>query len=358
MPKTRQDFEPILPSWLVSDWIPLGHRVMDVGPEGSFKTMWGAYLSVCIASGYNRIFQHDTLSGPVLIVDEETPESSLNNHLDRFSRGMGLKYSKLPIYPYCMTGFRFGRKTELNKLLSYIKAIKPIFIRMDSMLAMLPSGRQSISENDCHLGETIRDDLIAILKENPECSIMLSTHTKKFVSDISFQDISKYDMQFLVRGHGSIVGEGCDTGLIIKKISEHPNPTRFCITTKPRRQAIPTSSRVVYVELEEEEYGEGWARLKEISPDSLPPSDLARSIYPLFKGSLASGKVPELSLEKIYRKTAILSKKECRAGMSELFSKKVIVISMEPLTYELNPFVDIEVNNDYLRVLNNSNPII
>ena len=57
--------------WLVEDWLPVGHKVMDTSGEGNFKTMTGCYLSVCVASG-DSFLGKNVRQGPVLIVDKET----------------------------------------------------------------------------------------------------------------------------------------------------------------------------------------------------------------------------------------------------------------------------------------------
>ena len=345
MPKTLIDFELEPPPWLIEDWLPMGHRAMDTAPEGSFKTILGCWLAVSIASG-SPVFGHPVLQGNVLMVDEETPETSLDYHLKRFSLGLGFRYKDLPIYRLSMNGFRFGRKAELDKLLNIIKNIEPVFIRLDSLLAMLPGGRQSTSENDCHLGETIRDDLNQIL--SPKLSLLLAAHSKKFVSELSLDDILQYAMQTIVRGHGSIVGEGCDTGYIIKKLSEHPKPTRFCIVTKVRRQAIQ-SSKIKYIEMKEQSYGEGWARLEEIPPEKLPPSETAIEIFPLFKIADGRGNYNHSS-QWILRTMAFQSKRYCRNGIEELLRRKIIV-RVAPQNYEINQKRGSQCDSDYLRML-------
>lgn len=330
--------------WLIEDWLPIGHRAEDTAPEGSFKTIWGCYCAVCIASGC-PILGHKVQQGPVLIIDEETPEASLQSHLSRFAQGLNYKsWDVLPITPLSMTGFRFGRKTELNRLITIIELIQPVFIRLDSLIAMLPGGRQAVSENDCHLGETIRDDLNKMLQASLHCTTLLAVHTKKFVSELGLEELMK-DMQTLVRGHGSIVGEGCDTGYVLKKISEYPERTRFAILTKARRQAIPMVAKIVYVEMEEESYGEGWVRFKEIPASVLPPCEYARALFPLF-------------LDKDYHKSseivksyAFFSRKESWTGIKELIAHRVILEGSKPQTYVLNPNLNVECDQAYLSLL-------
>jgi len=350
--KTLADFKPEVSKWLIEDWFPLGHRIMDTAPEGSFKTMLGCWVAVCIAAGI-PIFGHEVTQGPVLIVDEETPEGSLDNLLIRFSKGIGCKLEKLPIWRVVMTGFRFGRKTEMDKLLKMIEAVNPVFIRMDSLIAMLPSGRQALNENDCHLGETIRDDLINILNTcDTKCSILLSAHSKKYITGISLHELEEYEMSRIVRGHGSIVGEGCDTGLIIKKISER-DPTRFAIMTRPRRQAIPADG-LMLIELEEEHYGEGWARLKRLPINRMAPTSNAKSLYPVFNLKDKHGQFLTYKEDKVMRTCAFKTKAECKEGVTELLRRKVLVNGDAVRSYTLNPYLDKEADKDYLDMLRNS----
>jgi len=335
------------PAWLIGDWLPIGHKGQITALEGSFKTICMSYLSVCIASG-TPIFGCRVQQGPVLNVDEETPLVSLEKHLDRFSQGLGYgSYKELPIVVHTMQDFRFGRKTCLEKLLVAIEQVQPRLITMDSLIAMLPGGRQGIVENDSSVGETIRDDLNRILGTAPLSSTLLAAHSKKRVSELSIEEFKMADMQSLVRGHGSIVGEGCDTGFVLKKISEYPEPTRFAIITKPRRQAIPISGKIVYVEMEEEAYGKGWARLKEINSDVIPPSKYAKAIHKLF-----SDEQPHSSKEMV-TKYALYTKGQIGLGVEELLTRKVILHTGRPQVYYLNPKRKSECNEEYLAALKN-----
>jgi hypothetical protein len=335
------------PGWLIEDWLPMGHKGQITAPEGAFKTIWMSYVSVCIASG-TPIFRCRVQQGPVLIVDEETPLGSLEKHLDRFSQGLGYSnHKELPIAKHSMTGFRFGRKTCLDKLLAEISQVQPRLITLDSFIAMLPGGRQGVVENDSGTGEIIRDDLNRILSAAPVCSPLLTAHSKKSVSELSIEELRLADMQSLVRGHGSIVGEGCDTGYVLKKLSQYPDPTRFAIITKTRRLAIPMSRNIVYVEMEEEAYGKGWARLKEISADVIPPSKYAKALYKLF----SDGK-PHSSKE-IVREYALYTKGQLGLGVEELLNRKVILHTGKPQVYYLNPRRKSECNEEYLTILKN-----
>ncbi len=264
--------------------------------------------------------------------------------LNRFSQGIGVgDYNQLPIKVYHMEGFRFGRKSELNRLLDVVRALQPQLITMDSLIAMLPGGRQGFGENNAETGIAVRDDLNQILKACPNCNILLAAHSPKPVAEWSVKEFDKAEMQTLVRGHGAPVGEACDTGFALKKLSERP--LQFAIMTKARRVAVEMSSKVVYVEMEEESYGKGYARLVEIPPVSDPPSKIAKHLFQLFKG----GQPHEAKC--IVRENALFTRKQNLEAVEELEAQHVIQNHKLPFTYELNPNYLTECDGEYLKKL-------
>lgn len=352
MPKTIYDFHLDPLNWLIDDFFPLGHRGMDTAPEGSFKTIFGCYMAVCIASGA-PFLGHEVTQGPVLMIDEETPVASLENILTRFAKGLGYKLQNLDIHRLVMTGFRFGRKAELDKLLDWVSSVKPIFIRMDSLISMLPKGRQGINENSSNLGEVIRDDLIDILNAcDNKCSILLSAHSKKVISSMSPESVKGYDMPAIVRGHGSIVGEGCDTGYVLKKVSDR-DPSQFILSTYARRQAIPAKNRII-VEIEEELYGRGWARLKEIDDAYIPPLVASKMMFRGFLEKNGTGGPKIYATSDITKIFTLKSRAEIHDGLQELLIRKVIRDGIKVGTYTLNPGYENDVHTAYLENLKKS----
>lgn len=349
--KTIKDFELELPDWIIDGFLPMGHRGMDAAPEGSYKTKWGIQMACCIAAG-KPFLGMDVSQGPVLIVDEETPEMDVDNDISRFCEGLGVKFKDIPLYRMCKTGFRFGRKAEMEKLADIIRAINPRLVRIDSFLACLPTGKGGYDENTSQVGELIRDNMAELIDAGGnKCAIMLSAHCKKAVASLPFDVVKDSEMQTLVRGHSSIVGEGCDTGYVLIKISEAPKPSRFAVVIKARRKAIPAAQKILYVELKEEKYGTGWARLELLPHIAAPPSDLACSIYPLFKEVSPGGGFRQRSAEEVAKKCAFLTKTQCRMGMTELLHHRAILIGTRPQTFRFNPNEDTEVEKDYLQTL-------
>jgi len=320
----------MISDWIVKDWFPLKHRVMDTAPEGAYKTIRGVWLCICIASGTPFLGQ-TVKQGSVLIIDEETPEPSLHMHLQRFALGAGVKdWRELPITVESMKGFRFGRKTELMRILEKVQKLQPTLIRMDSVLAMLPAYRQGMVENDSSTGIALREDMNQLL--NYTDMISISAHSKKEVAELNLKQIKVKEMQTIVRGHGSIVGEACDTGIIIKKISEYPQRGLFAIVTKARRCGIPLSSQDIYVELKEEKYGQGWAKLERIEPVSIPPSKIAIELFQLF----SKDPTKEFPQRDIRQMAALYQLKDIRDGIDELLQHNIIANSSKPFTYHLN----------------------
>jgi len=332
--------------WLIEDWLPIGHKGMVGSVEGSFKTILKCWWSICIAAG-RPIFGKRVEQCPTLIIDEETPEPDLLMHLERFAMGLGFNsWNDLPIKVLSFAGFRLGRKDEMNRIaLPAIRKLEARFVSIDSVLACLPGGRQGMAENDAGTGMKLRDDLDTMLGEMTDGTTLVNAHCKQMMGELSVKSIRAYDMGHLIRGIGAIVGQACDTGFLIKKISEYPEPTRFVILTKARRRAIPMTAHDIYVELVEQEYGKGWARLEQIDPVIIPPSRIAKNLFTLFDES-GDGH----TAQKIVGRAAIYTKLEVRDALDELESRRVIV-SSGAFTWNKNPKLTDEVDESYLAKL-------
>lgn len=306
--------------FLVEKLYPLGDKIMDTAPERGSKTTVGLALSVHVGAG-EAFLGRKVEQGTVVIIDEETPLASLERWLDRFAWGLGYTgYRQLPIHIFSKEGFRFGTKN--TEILSKLRDINPIYTRLDSLLSMLPSGRRGLEENNSTIGVAVRDTLDGML--TPYSTIMLAAHSKKPAALMSFEDMKQAEMVSLVRGHGGIVGEGCDTGMAIFKISQYPEPTRFVILPKPGRTAIPVGE--VWVELEEESYGEGYARLKVIEPVEPAPSELELALYHLLS------RQGEKTQGELRRAFALQSPRELRQALWAGINRG-LVVQTERLTY-------------------------
>jgi len=332
-------------NWLIDKWFPKGNRGIDAAPEGGCKTIMGLWWASCIAAG-EPIFGHEVYQGPALIIDEETPEPILEDLLNRFAQGLGhASYLDLPITLLSMEGFRFGRKTTLPVFMDMVRAVQPVFIRFDSYLAMLPGGRQGLSENNSESGIAARDRLNEMMALSPGCNTLLAAHSGAPVVGWSLDEISKHEMNDLVRGHKSIVGEACDTGFFLKKLSQYPEPLRFAIRTIARRGAVPMVAETVFVEMQEKAYGKGEAKLVQIPPVPVPPSKLAKEFFRFFLD-----KAPH-TWQEIGKNSALYTRKQNQEALDELLGHHIILNHTKPFTYALNTKYQKECENDYLAKL-------
>lgn len=286
-----------------------------------------------------------------MIVDNETPRGSLENHLNRFAQHFGFKdYSGLPIQIYPNRDFLFDRKVELDKLKIEIKKFNPVYIRFDSLVSMLPLGRNNISENSNYLGGVIGKDLNEILSVTPDAVTDLVVHTKKSANELSIQDLRVIDVSAIVRGHGSIVGQGCDTAVIFKKISEHP--ARFCIVTRSRRTAIPMDSKLTYLELKETSFGHGSAHLEEIDSQSLPPSREAKEVFQaLINGTFNGHSYDEVTGRELVSSLALFRKSQIIKGLDELKDHNIVENGIGTQSFKIRSNFQTVCNTEYLALL-------
>jgi len=331
--------------WLIEGMLPEGHRGMIASCEGGCKTTLLSWVALRVAIGED-VFGMPTKQGKVLIIDEETPRQSLENKIYRFCLGTGYdnRYKVKNLEINSFSGFRFAR--ENKKIIEKIKEMKPALITIDTLVACLPSGRQGRGENNAETGMAVRDDLNRMLDASPDSAILLAAHSAKPVTHFEIEDYRKAEMQSLVRGHGSIVGEACDTGFGIKKLSQYPNPLRFIIVPKARREAIPMGE--IFIEMTEETYGKGKASLIKIPPVTPVPSRPAIDLYSLFMNE----KDEELESKTIYsRAQGLYSSYEIRLGLDQLRRRKVIVSTKNHFTFKQNPEVKEQTDPEYMKQL-------
>ncbi len=325
--------------WLIDGMFPVGYKGMVASCEGGCKTTLLSWIALRVAVGL-PIFDMEVKKGNVLMIDEETPIGSLKNKLNRFALSMGIEdINKIPtLYIESMQGFRFGRKN--TELLKEIAEIKPALITIDTLLACLPSGRQSLGENNAETGIEVRDGLNDMLKAAPNCSVLMAAHSGKSVMYFDLDDYKQSEMQALVRGHGSIVGEACDAGYGLKKVSE--TPLRFVLIPKARRLALPMGN--IFVEMQEKAHGEGWARLVLTAPVPLPPSNAAVDLLSLF---LREGNIELTAKEISQTASGVYERSEIRLGLNQLKKNGIIVNTSDSFNFKLNPS-ESGMNKDYL----------
>lgn len=354
MPRTHYDYTPSS-HYIIEDYMPENSRGEYLALEGSYKTMLGCAESVAIASG-KPFLGRQVRQGSVVIVDNETPVESLEYNLTRFAMGMGFgTYKELPIYIYPKDGistpFMFGNKEETDKLMEYISKYEPVLIRFDSMAAMVSDDkRNSMGENALKLGRALNTELKYIMTAGAKyCSTILNTHSRKASADWTIQEAQDADTVSHLRGHGAIVGLGSDTCYIIKKISEHPKPSRFAIFVRVRR--LPIADNELYVELEESTYGEGPITLTEFDKQAVPPTQPEKDIYQYLENPPRNKTQTTFYLKELIKELMFPHKKDAFVAIDSLLAHKALIRTVNSQEFSLNPNRSSETNPEYLAEL-------
>lgn len=356
---------PVLQSqanpWLVQGLMPNESKLLFGNGGGGFKTILLNYLVTCVASGMpflkNTRLQVD--KGCVMIADEETPTRSLNNWRMRFALGAGKDLSQLPIGVRSKVGFKWRKETVgINPLIAAMKELEDKWgypmklLTIESVLKCIPiEGYKQLDENSSKLGVAISDDCDVIFDNFPGLTIAMSAHFGKLANRFSYVELRDTRMQDLVRGSGSIVEQGCDTGYKVFNLSVTKNesdntPTKFILMPSVRRDAIPMGD--LYVELQEPDgYGRGKASLVNILPETIPPSPLACE--------LAKLAIPDVDQRKINTEAALHTREEKLSTVKELLENKIWLPGTAPLHYRINPNFVRDADPVYLKKLEEKN---
>jgi len=269
---------------LITGFCDVGRRILDAGLEGVSKSLLACHLAVCVAEGdgaevFNSIEVAGKIipamkvvgGGNVLMVDEDsTSQEDVETKLDRLALGRGFTdrtHLQYRIEVLHKTGFRFGGVHP--ELIERVRVLLPALLDIDSLVAC--SNRTKHTEHDPHLGLDAAAAIDEIHEASPFTTIWMLAHTGKSKAEWDMEDFRAAPMQDLVRGHGSVVGQVCDTGYCHIKLSEKPNPLRFVLIPKIRRDVTLTADPI-YCELLEAKGSDGWARIIRIPPITPPPT--------------------------------------------------------------------------------------
>ena len=111
----------------------------------------------------------------------------------------------------------------------------------------------------------------------------------------------------------------------------------------------------IFIEMKEEEYGKGWARLEQIAPVPTPPSRAAIDLSSIFLNS----KKNEIEAKEIKQTaSALYASSEIRLGLDQLLRRRVIVATKDNFTFKLNPGLEKDADKQYVdQLLSSPNPV-
>jgi len=300
--------EPIEKKPLITGFCDAGRRILDAGSEGASKSVLAYHLAACVAEGdgtevFNSIEVEGKIipamkvvgGGNVLMVDEDsTSQQDVENKLDRLALGRGFpdrNHLQYHIQVLHKTGFKFGGVHP--ELAERVRVLLPALLVIDSLVAC--SNRARHTEHDPHLGLDAAAAIDEIHEASPFTTIWMLAHTGKSKEGWDMEDYRAAPMQDLVRGHGSVVGQVCDTGYFHLKLSNQPDPLRFVLIPKLRRD-VTLAADPIYCELQEAEGSDGWARVIRIPPITPPPTKV--DLF-MFRVALKQGSTTLFNLSKM-----------------------------------------------------------
>ena len=247
--------------WLVEGLIPQGHAILAEGLPGVGKSWVVDALAIHIASG-KPFLDLPVRSGPVTLVDEDTPSDELSNRLQRLAKGLNLSLDNLPIEVHSMENTNLCDKDSLQGL----AGPKTVLVVFDCLSKVMGCEFNEDSAKDANIAGNAWNKL----KANG-ATILVTHHLNKRDGDIAI------DFVRLSRGSAALVSNS-DTAFGIE--SGRRNPTCFNIYPIERRRKLGVREPFG-IELEEDKELT-WTRLKRVSL-AKGLGTLAKDIYEFFK---------------------------------------------------------------------------
>lgn len=136
--------------WLVDGLIPEGHAVLLLGQPHSGKSWLVEQLALCIASG-KRFLGNEGFpvqDGSVIIIDEDTPTDTLEEHINRLAAGTGVELGRIPLELHSMQGFLLHDAKHVGALRTDISLKRgPVLVVIDSLSGVMGGWNQNTTSD-------------------------------------------------------------------------------------------------------------------------------------------------------------------------------------------------------------------
>ncbi|CAN5693335.1 hypothetical protein BH11PAT2_BH11PAT2_04770 [soil metagenome] len=119
------------PEYLVYGLIPEKGITAVSGHPGSGKSWFMLHLAKCVASGEAFLGRFKTKSGKVLIIDEEQGAWEQRRRMELLGCA-----PELPVYFYCLDGFKLDKKEDMDALLKTVKENDISLVMLDPFVAI------------------------------------------------------------------------------------------------------------------------------------------------------------------------------------------------------------------------------
>ncbi|MFA4835464.1 MAG: AAA family ATPase [Dehalococcoidia bacterium] len=230
------------PSPLVEGLILRGHTVILGGFWGSSKSWFAEALAVSVAAGVPFLDRQVT-QGPVMIIDEDSPQDILAERITRLGKGIGKEAGELPITIHCQGGFKLSSTRAVDMVQKEIESNAISLVVVDSLSSILGT----LSENDM---TEARQRWSKLKGEKGTATLFMIHHFGKVGEDLKEVGFTK-----ALRGSTKLA-DSADTAFSIQG-KAWPR----IIKVEKQRHSLATEEFAI--ELEEDDQ-KTWARLKQV----------------------------------------------------------------------------------------------
>jgi hypothetical protein len=222
MPIFNFEGEVMESSWLVKPLIPLGHLCVILAQSGMGKSFVGEYLALCCA--WNRPFlDMETLSGPVLIIDQDTPADVLASRLKR----MGAYFGGQPpheVYVESMAGHNIK---DIPKL---VNTYEPRLVIIDSLHSLC--GKLNPNHTtDMNIWSWVKSECLT-----SDRTIVINHHISE-KQTINLEQLMDHTLHLSGMG-SSAIKQLCDTEYILTSTTKDNKIDQIYLRPIAKRQAV------------------------------------------------------------------------------------------------------------------------
>lgn len=300
--------------WIVDGLIPMGHAVLLLGQPHSCKSWLAEQLAVCVAAGRTFLCAEGfaITPGSVLLIDEDTPTDTLEERLDRLCSAYNLVKSDLPLTYLSMEGIMLDNDAQMQKLIDRINGMKPpVLVILDSLSSLMGGWNENNTKDAVKAALTWKE-----LKKTGATVIII--HHMSLKKKGSYKE---FDFTGKAMGNTQLIAK-CDTAIGMWRIPPEV-PTCAVVKTKPRRTALTVTEPFAICLKEAED--KSWALLTISEEIPSEPSEVVRSIFPLFYQDGLELYTSEV-IEKVKKD---YSEKDIREALHELEKEEALIRDTE-----------------------------
>lgn len=243
MPKefdVQQKIEPV--RWTVKGLIPEGRLCILLAQSGVGKSFFLEAVAVSIAMGKD-FCGFDTVSGDVLIIDQDTPSDKLDLRLKKIANGLGGQ----PKHHIYISSYE-NRYLSNNGLLEAIQMYHDLrFVVIDSFHSCCGY----LNPNSTHDMAVFSRFKTKSLPEGSRMSIAFTHHiTEKL--NLSIEELMENNSHFSGMG-SSVIKQQADTEYVLASLLDSDRVDKVFIRPVPKRDTISTKPLVIkFIDPDEE----------------------------------------------------------------------------------------------------------